>query len=91
MRFAITNQERTLFLTNTNERPHNLKWTTNVNLSFIFETEKEANEYEEAPSVNKFLDLESDVLWYVNEISDLLDAERARVAELLKTHYGIEI
>ena len=66
--FAITNEDRTLFLS-VAFRP-SVYWTDNKELACFFDTKVGAARFEASVPVDNFLH-ESDVLNYINDISDL--------------------
>ena len=87
MKYAITNQDRTLFLT---MQDCVIQWTPNINLAYVFSTEQEAAEYEEHPQVDNFLS-DSGVYNYINDIAGLLEIENARVKKFLLKEYGFNL
>lgn len=86
MKYAITNEEKTLFLSMQNSK---ICWTPNINHAYIFKTVPEAVRYSDQRQVSNFLNFESDCLDYVNDISGLLEIENKRVKDKLQKEYVI--
>jgi len=62
--YAITNESNTLYLSNNGGKFY---WTSNREMAYTFKTEREAAIYEEE-SASDFLNFDTDILSYINEI-----------------------
>lgn len=84
--YAITDFDRKLFFTYLNHVP---QFTDNINVAYLFSSEFEALRYEVA--INDWLDLECDIVPYINDVTDLFEAEKLRVQPIISTHYGMQL